>query len=201
MSLSVETMPSRITCCAVMGLAHASQISPSAGSLQSRAMPRRMPKADSENQVKRTTQWSGRGSYDCATRRAGARRSTRRGWSTRSERDGHRVARDAAPGKRWTMKRLPDTFPGRGCHDGGAAVALSGMLRMIAPEDTFIVGDGRLSHLDGHRPRVLSPEERVVLFRFCSEHTVSECEQCAKAYRLSELASDLLSGREHQCSR
>jgi hypothetical protein len=72
---------------------------------------------------------------------------------------------------------------------------------MIAPEDTFIVGDGRLSHLDCHRPRVLSPEERVVLFRFCSEHTVSECEQCAKAYRLSELASDLFSGREHQCPR
>jgi hypothetical protein len=76
-----------------------------------------------------------------------------------------------------------------------------GCSRMIAPEDTFIVGDGRLSHLDCHRPRVLSPEERVVLFRFCSEHTVSECEQCAKAYRLSELASDLFSGREHQCPR
>jgi hypothetical protein len=72
-----------------------------------------------------------------------------------------------------------------------------GCSRMIAPEDTFIVGDGRLSHFDCHRPRVLSPEERVVLFRFCSEHTVSECDQCAKAYRLSELASDLFSGREH----
>src|SRR4029450_6302596 len=41
-----------INCCLVMGLVQASQISPSAGSPQSRAMPRRMPKADSENQVK-----------------------------------------------------------------------------------------------------------------------------------------------------
>ena len=37
--------------------------------------------------------------------------------------------------------------------------------------------------------------------RALPQHTVSECEQCAKAYRLSELASDLFSGREHQCPR
>jgi hypothetical protein len=76
-----------------------------------------------------------------------------------------------------------------------------GCSRLIAPQDTFIVGDGRLSHLDCHRPHVLSPEERVVLFRFCSAHTVAECEHCAKSYRLTELASDLVSGREHQCPR
>jgi hypothetical protein len=39
---------------------------------------------------------------------------------------------------------------------------------------------------------VLSPEERVVLFRFLLEHAVAECEQCAKSYyRMTELASDL----------
>jgi hypothetical protein len=71
--------------------------------------------------------------------------------------------------------------------------------KAISPDDTVVLDSGRLSHLDCKRRRVLSPEQRVVLFRFCSEHTVAECEQCAKAYRLSELASDLFSGREHQC--
>jgi len=39
----------------------------------------------------------------------------------------------------------------------------------------------------------------VALFRFCWEHTVAECEQCAKGYRAAELATDLFSGREHLC--
>jgi hypothetical protein len=73
--------------------------------------------------------------------------------------------------------------------------------KAISLDDTFILDSGRVSHLDCRRPRVLSPEERVVLFRFCSEHAVAECEQCAKSYRMTELASDLFSGREHQCPR
>jgi hypothetical protein len=71
--------------------------------------------------------------------------------------------------------------------------------KAISSDDTFVLDSGRLSHLDCRRPHVLSPEERVVLFRFCSDHTVAECEQCAKGYRVSELASDLFSGREHLC--
>jgi hypothetical protein len=71
--------------------------------------------------------------------------------------------------------------------------------KAISPDDTFVLDSGGLSHQDCRRPHVLSPEERVVLFRFCSEHTVAECEQCAKSYRLTELASDLFSGREQQC--
>jgi hypothetical protein len=71
--------------------------------------------------------------------------------------------------------------------------------KAISPDDTFILDSSRLSHLDCKRPRVLSPEERVALFRFCWEHTVAECEQCAKGYRVTELASDLFSGREHLC--
>lgn len=73
--------------------------------------------------------------------------------------------------------------------------------KAISSDETFVLDSGRLSHLDCKRPRVLSPEERVVLFRFCSEHAVAECEQCAKSYRMTELASDLFSGREHQCPR
>src|SRR4029453_4812041 len=71
--------------------------------------------------------------------------------------------------------------------------------KAISSDDTFVLDSGRLSHLDCRRPHFLSPEERVVLFRFCSDHRVAECEQCAKGYRLSELASDLFSGREHLC--
>ena len=73
--------------------------------------------------------------------------------------------------------------------------------KAISPDDTFILDSGRLSHQDCRRPHVLSPEERVVLFRFCSEHTVAECEQCAKSYRIPELASDLFSDRENLCPR
>jgi hypothetical protein len=71
--------------------------------------------------------------------------------------------------------------------------------KAISPDDTFVLDSGRLSHLDCRRPGVLSLEERVVLFRFCSAHTVAECEQCAKSYRMTELASDLVSGRENIC--
>jgi hypothetical protein len=71
--------------------------------------------------------------------------------------------------------------------------------KAISRGDTFILDSGRLSHLVCIRPRVLSPEERVVLLRFCSEHAVAECEQCAKSYHMTELASDLFSGRENLC--
>jgi hypothetical protein len=41
--------------------------------------------------------------------------------------------------------------------------------KAISSDDTFVLDSGRLSHLDCRRPHVLSPEERVVLFRFCSD--------------------------------
>jgi RNase P subunit RPR2 len=49
--------------------------------------------------------------------------------------------------------------------------------KVISPEDTFILDSGR----------------------FCSEHTVAECESCAKSYRITELASDPFSGGENIC--
>ena len=72
---------------------------------------------------------------------------------------------------------------------------------VIAPEDTFTFDRGRLSHLDCNRPRTLSPEERVLLFRYCWDHAAAECQGCAKGYRITELASDLFSGRELLCPR
>ena len=74
-----------------------------------------------------------------------------------------------------------------------------GCSRTIAPEDMFIFRNGGLAHLDCKRPQTLSAEERALLFRYCSEHAAAECQQCAKSYRVSELASDLFSGREHLC--
>jgi hypothetical protein len=106
-------MPSRINCCFVIGLSQASQISPSAEPSQNRAMPRRMPKADSENLVK-IDHMLKCGSYDCATRRAGARPSTRRGWSTR------RRARRARGGSAHRGTRCSGRRGMRSCGSGSS---------------------------------------------------------------------------------
>src|SRR5438093_662025 len=50
-------------------------------------------------------------------------------------------------------------------------------------------GYGLLGHLDCRRPRVLSAEERTLLFVYCREHQVAECFTCAGKFRLRELAS------------
>lgn len=71
--------------------------------------------------------------------------------------------------------------------------------KALAPDDTFVVRAGRLSHLDCKRPKILSPEERALLFRYCWTHPTADCRQCAKSYRMTELASDMFSGREHLC--
>jgi hypothetical protein len=40
----------------------------------------------------------------------------------------------------------------------------------ISPEDTIVFGYGLLGHLDCRRPRVLSAEERTLLFIYCRDH-------------------------------
>ena len=62
--------------------------------------------------------------------------------------------------------------------------------RPIAPGDTVAFSPGGLSHVDCRRPRVLSNEERALLFLHCSDHVV-ECVPCARSFPLSELGSDL----------
>jgi hypothetical protein len=47
---------------------------------------------------------------------------------------------------------------------------------MISPEDTIVFGYGLLGHLDCRRPRVLSAEERTLLFIYCRDHQVAECD-------------------------
>jgi len=62
--------------------------------------------------------------------------------------------------------------------------------RVIGPEDTIMFGTSSLSHVDCRRPRVLSTEERALLFLHCYDHSV-ECAPCASSFRVSELGSDL----------
>ncbi len=69
----------------------------------------------------------------------------------------------------------------------------------ISADDTvLLLGDG-MSHIDCRRPRDLSPEERALLFRYCSGHAAAECAACAKSFRSEELAADLLDHRTNLC--
>jgi len=72
--------------------------------------------------------------------------------------------------------------------------------RTISPEDTFIFRFGILGHLDCRRPRVLSAEERTLLFIYCRDHQVAECASCARRLHLREVASlDSFGVRSHGC--
>jgi hypothetical protein len=69
----------------------------------------------------------------------------------------------------------------------------------IAPEDTIVFGR-LLGHLDCRRPRVLSAEERTLLFMYCRDHHVAECVRCAGKFHLREITSlDSLGIRTHGC--
>src|SRR5438445_8936201 len=70
--------------------------------------------------------------------------------------------------------------------------------RTISPEDTIVFGI--LGHLDCRRPRVLSAEERTLLFIYCRDHPVAECVRCAGKFHLREVASiDQFGIRSHGC--
>jgi len=72
--------------------------------------------------------------------------------------------------------------------------------RTISPEDTIIFGFGIVGHLDCRRPRVLSAEERTLLFVYCRDHPVAECVRCAGKFHLREVASiDQFGIRSHGC--
>jgi hypothetical protein len=74
--------------------------------------------------------------------------------------------------------------------------------RMISPEDTIVFGRGRVGHLDCRRPRVLSAEERTVLFLYCRDHSVAECTRCSGKFHLRDVVSlDRFGIRSHWCPR
>jgi len=60
----------------------------------------------------------------------------------------------------------------------------------------------RLSHVDCKRPHVLTPEERALVFVYCSGHVVARCPACDVSFRYMELAADVLGGsRTNMCPR
>ena len=71
--------------------------------------------------------------------------------------------------------------------------------RPIAPNDFIESSAGRLSHVDCARPQGLTPEERALLFVYCSDHIVAKCLWCVAGFRMTELAADPLGGRTNLC--
>jgi hypothetical protein len=72
----------------------------------------------------------------------------------------------------------------------------------IALTDSIESDNGRLSHVDCKRPRVLTPEERALIVVHCAEHVVARCLACDLSYRYTELAADILGGsRMNMCPR
>ena len=74
--------------------------------------------------------------------------------------------------------------------------------RTISPDDTIVFSRRLLGHLDCRRPRVLSAEERTLLFIYCRDHQVAECVRCGGKFYLREVASlDSFGVRTHECPR
>jgi hypothetical protein len=70
----------------------------------------------------------------------------------------------------------------------------------LSPEDTIVFGHGVLGHLDCRRPRVLSAEERTLLFVYCRGHQVAECVHCVRRFHLRDVTSlDSFGIRLHVC--
>lgn len=74
--------------------------------------------------------------------------------------------------------------------------------RPIALTDVIELFEGHPAHVDCKRAQGLTPEERTVLFVFCSSHPVAHCLPCGQHYRFTELAADILGGgRTNLCPR
>ena len=73
--------------------------------------------------------------------------------------------------------------------------------RPVSLTDVIEVSAGRLAHLDCARARGLSPEERAMLFVYCSDHHVASCVPCDGSFRMAELGADLLGSRTNVCPR
>jgi len=71
----------------------------------------------------------------------------------------------------------------------------------IALSDVIESSDGRLSHIDCMRPRMLTVEERALLFVYCFGHAVAYCLDCDLRFRLAELAADAFGSRTNLCPR
>lgn len=71
--------------------------------------------------------------------------------------------------------------------------------RWLASDETIAFDGHQIVHLDCHRPRDLTYEERALLFKFCWDHEVAKCQVCRKSFREQYLAADLFDHRTHLC--
>lgn len=74
-------------------------------------------------------------------------------------------------------------------------------LAAISQDDTVRLSGHSVVHLDCQRPRDLSPEERLLLFRYCWEHAVAKCLACNASFQQHQLGGDLLAHRSYLCPR
>src|SRR5262249_13008437 len=81
-------------------------------------------------------------------------------------------------------------------------VSCSKCSQPIALTDIIESNNGRLAHVDCKRPKVLTPEERALVFVYCSGHVVARCPTCDISYRYNELAAEMVGGsRTNMCPR
>ena len=81
-------------------------------------------------------------------------------------------------------------------------VSCSKCSQPIVLTDIIESNNGLLSHMDCKRPNVLTPEERALIFVYCSGHVVARCLACDVSYRYNELAADMVGGsRTNLCPR
>src|SRR5262245_28582064 len=79
-------------------------------------------------------------------------------------------------------------------------VSCSKCSQPIALTDVIESHNGLLSHVDCQRPKVLTPEERALVFLYCSGHVVARCLPCDASFRYTELAADIVGGsRTNMC--
>jgi hypothetical protein len=71
----------------------------------------------------------------------------------------------------------------------------------IALTDVIESSAGRLSHLDCARSQGITPEERALLFVYCSDHAIATCRPCGLQFRMMNLAADPLGGLTNLCPR
>jgi len=73
--------------------------------------------------------------------------------------------------------------------------------RSIAVADVIESSTGRLTHLDCAPTQGLTPEERVLLFVYCSDHDAAKCVACDLQFPMMKFAADPLGGRTNLCPR
>ena len=74
--------------------------------------------------------------------------------------------------------------------------------KVISLGDTIESSGGRVAHVDCARPRMLTPDERALILRYCSNHNVAQCLTCGQgSLHWRELAADPLDGGSNLCPR